>query len=957
MKKAFALLIFLLSMPMIAQEIVDLSGVWEFEIDRENLLQADSRYHDKIALPGSMPQRLKGYLPSVRTKWTGALYDSSYFHNPYMKKYQSEDNFSVPFFLTPVRHYVGTAWYRRVVSVPRSMQNKHITLYLERPHITTTLYINGTKVGSQNSLSVAHEYDVTSYLRPGKSNTIAISVNNEIESVGVGHDSHSVTDQTQGNWNGIVGRMELRAVPLLRIDEVQVFPYIKDNTLSVKVAVSKDASVPSSLKYRIESTDNTFSHTGSLQMKGKVDTLTVCIPAQKPVKYWDEFSPNTYQLVVRVQGDNMPEDVRTLTFGMREIETRGKDFYVNGRQTIMRGTVENCDFPNTGYPPTDYTSWYGVLLKCKQYGLNHVRFHSYCPPEAAFQAADNLGIYLQPEGPSWPNHGVKLGQGQIIDTYLMEETQKMVRLYGNHPSFCMLSAGNEPAGNWVPWVSRFVDYWRSVDARRIYTGASVGGGWAWQPHNQYHVKAGARGLDSWRRSIPESMYDFREKIDTVSQPFISHETGQWCVFPDLSESAQYTGVNQPRNFDIFRDILRDNGMEHMARPFLMASGKLQVLCYKAEIERTLRTPGYDGFQLLGLNDYSGQGSAIVGPLNVFFREKGYVDSVEWREFCSPVTLLCRLPRFTYWSGETIPYSIDISNFGNAEFRNGQLLVECRDDSGTMVYDKHYSIPGEFPIGLIEEVLTDSFSLTITEATHLTFRATLKTANLSTTNHWDMWLYPQSTLEYVASQSTPDDIYITPTLDEQAKEALARGGKVLITAAGRITYGADIQQQFTPVFWNTSWFKMRPPHTTGIYVRHEHPLFRHFPTSYHSDMQWWELVNRQQVMLMDKLPSEVEPLIQSIDTWFLSRKIGMLIEAKVGSGRLIITTLPIEQKQWLDHPVAAQMRRAILQYMQSQDFAPKATISPESLEELFSLPTPPVNMFTNDSPDELKPKLK
>jgi len=316
------------------------------------------------------------------------------------------------------------------------------------------------------------------------------------------------------------------------------------------------------------------------------------------VQLWDEFNPSLYKLTA-ILGNGA---VKQTTFGMREFSIKGRMFYCNGREVMLRGTVENCDFPLTGYAPMDEKSWEHIFRKCRSFGLNHMRFHSYCPPEAAFEAADIVGFYLQPEGPSWPNHGVKLGNGMVIDKYLMKETQRMTDEYGNHPSFCMLACGNEPSGNWVAWVSKFVDYWKSKDSRRVYTGASVGNGWQWQPQSMYHVKAGARGLDEWNKREPSANDDFREKIEKykdteINEPYISHETGQWCAFPDFDEIFQYTGVNKARNFEIFRDILNENNMGTMAHKFLMSSGKLQTLCYKYEIEKTLRTPNYAGFQL------------------------------------------------------------------------------------------------------------------------------------------------------------------------------------------------------------------------------------------------------------------------------------------------------------------------------------------------------------------------
>jgi hypothetical protein len=260
---------------------------------------------------------------------------------------------------------------------------------------------------------------------------------------------------------------------------------------------------------------------------------------------WDEFEPALYQLKTTVSYENQTS-FKEIQFGMREIKIDGKWFYINGRKIMLRGTVENCNFPLTGYAPMDVDSWLKVFKTCRNHGLNHVRFHSFCPPEAAFIAADIAGIYLQPEGPSWPNHGVALGRGMAIDTFLLQETQAMNLFYGNYASFCMLACGNEPAGDWIPWVSRFVEYWEKTDSRRVYTGASVGGSWAWQPRSQYHVKAGARGLN-WN-IYPETLSDYRSRIDTVKQPYISHETGQWCVFPNFAEIKKYTGVYKARNF-------------------------------------------------------------------------------------------------------------------------------------------------------------------------------------------------------------------------------------------------------------------------------------------------------------------------------------------------------------------------------------------------------------------------
>lgn len=969
MKKiVFILSFFTLSLATFAQRTcIDLSGLWQFEMDAKGVLKPNAKFKDVIELPGSMLQRGKGNKPTVKTVWTGSLYDSSYFHNPYMKKYQTEDNFKLPFFLTPDFHYVGVAWYRKNVSIPSSFKGKRVVLYLERPHITTTLYVNNKEVGAQNSLSVAHEYDITNFVTPGKDADICIKVDNDADKVGVGKDSHSVADQTQGNWNGIVGKMELRALPKLEITHVDIFPNVKDSCLQVKVDfVNRTTSptegnfpngVPNDSCYNFMCyTDcRTFDDVGDMKSIKNEMSLSFTMNAKKAVETWDEFHPHLYKMNVVVENWAGDKDSVQLSFGMRNIDTKGRDIVVNGRKTMMRGTVENCCFPLTGYPPTDKESWIRVFRQCKAYGLNHMRFHSYCPPEAAFEAADELGFYLQPEGPSWPNHGIKLGNGMMIDKYLMEETQRMVDKYGNHPSFAMLSSGNEPAGGWVKWVSNFVDYWRAKDNRRIYTGASVGGSWAWQPKNQYHVKAGARGLAPWTKSEPSSDDDFRANIDTVSQPFISHETGQWCAFPDFDETTQYTGVYKAKNFEIFRDILRDNGMQNMATKFLLSSGKLQALCYKYEMEKTLRTPHYAGFQLLGLNDYSGQGTALVGPLNVFWKEKGYIDSLRWREWCSPITVLARMPRFTYCSGESIPYSIEVANYGENVITTTKARVQFLDKDSNIVAQNLFG-GDDIAMGSCQELGKYEMTFNVTEPTQYILQAELfgevNGKDISVINHWNVWVYPTHSEEEYDSLLASKQVFVCEsTISGQALQVLNEGGTVLVHAGKAMTYGKGIEQYFTPVFWNTSWFKMKPPHTTGVYVDNEHPIFKYFPTDDFGDIQWWALINRQPAMLMDRMPADLQPIVQPIDTWFLSRKLGMLFEAKVGKGRVLVTSLPVETKS--KYPAVNQMKYALLKYISSDDFNPSTQVGVETINSIFTEKTPDVNMFTNDSPDELK----
>ena len=933
---------------------VSLSGKWAFQIDREDKGIREEWFNktlnDRINLPGSMPEKLKGDDVTVRTRWTGSLYDSSYYFNPYMEKYRIDGQVKLPFFLTPDKHYVGVAWYQKRVTVPDSWKGERVVLFLERPHIETTVWINRQEVGMQNSLCVPHVYDLTSYVTPGKSYLVTIRVDNRIKEINVGPDSHSITDQTQGNWNGIVGKIELQSTPKVFFEDIQIYPDLAGKKALVRMNVRASSSVNGEITLSAKSFNTDVNH----EIAPVYQTVTVRkgdnlfemeLPMGQDFLIWDEFSPALYRLTATLKNGKQIE-TKQIQFGMREFTINGKWFYINGRKTMLRGTVENCDFPLTGYAPMDVASWERVFRICRSYGLNHMRFHSYCPPEAAFIAADLVGFYLQPEGPSWPNHGPKLGNGQPIDKYLMDETIALTKAYGNYASYCMLACGNEPSGHWVNWVSKFVDYWKTADSRRVYTGASVGGSWKWQPHNQYHVKAGARGV-TWAKRQPESMSDYRAKIDTVRQPYVSHETGQWCVFPDFNEIRKYTGVNKARNFEIFRDILEDNDMGGQAHDFMMASGKLQAICYKHEIEKTLRTPDYAGFQLLALNDYSGQGTALVGVLNVFFEEKGYINAAEFRRFCSPTVPLARIPKFVYTNDESFHADIEIAHFGATPLREARTIYTVKDEYGK-VYAHGTVGSSDIPIGNLFSLGSVDLDLGAID-TPQKLNLEICIENTSAVNDWDFWVYPAH-VEWAEG-----DVYTTDTLDEQAISVLEQGGNVLITAAGKVSYGKEVVQHFTPVFWNTSWFKMRPPHTTGIFLNEYHPLFKEFPTEYHSNLQWWELLNKAQVMQFTDFPDDFQPIVQNIDTWFISRKIGVLFEANVLSGKLMMTSMDITSQ--LEKRVAArQLHKAILDYMNSDNFRPSTIVPVERVQELFTKVAGNVKSYTKDSPDELKTKI-
>lgn len=934
---------------------ISLKGIWKFQIDPQDKGIVEKWYNrslpETIELPASMTERGKGDDVTLQTKWTGSLYDSSWYFNPRMAKYRNQKIPKFPFFLTPIKTYVGAAWYQKEVNIPQSWKGKTIQLYLERPHWETIVYLDNKEIGLQNSLSTAHQYLLPVEITAGK-HIITIRVDNRIKEINPGQDSHSITDQTQGNWNGIAGQIKLTVVPQTHIDDVRLYPDIISKTVKVQLRIKNNEENigAGTLILRAEPLNNK-SHSSFKQIAipfsfNVSDTLfEVTYRMGDHVDFWDEFNPTCYNMEVTISNQKGETDQKTILFGMRDFKANGTRFGINGKEIFLRGTVENCDFPLTGYAPMDEPSWARIFKICKTYGLNHMRFHSYCPPEAAFIAADRAGIYLQIEGPSWCNHGTSLGDGKPIDKYLYEETERILKAYGNHPSFCMMAYGNEPRGRYVDWLNKWVVYFKAKDPRHLYTGASTGGSWSIIPNSEYMVRAKPRGL-GWNNK-PQTLFDFADKLENQKVPYLSHEVGQYCVFPNFAEIKKYTGPLKALNFELFQEDLTDQGMGDQAHDFMMASGKLQVLCYKAEIEAALRTPGFAGFQLLSLNDYSGQGTALVGLLDVFWDEKGYVTTPEFTQFCNTIVPLARIPKFVFTNNEAFNTNIEIANFSGKTIPNVNSEWKITNNQNKVIAKgsfKSTSIPigNCFALGTINQSLA-GFS----KATKLSLQVSVGNYH----NSWNFWVYP-SVLNLPQTQ-----IYTCKQLDSTAISILDKGGKVFLQPGSNLESGKEVVQYFTPVFWNTSWFKMKPPHTTGFLCNPAHPAFADFPTAYHSDLQWWEIVQNGHVMQLDSFPKQFRPIMQPIDTWFLNRKLAMIFEAKVGNGKLLVCSADL-QTNLEDRPVAKQLLYSLTRYMESSKFNPQQPLSQADIQSLFQQSN--VKTFdarTKDSPDELKKNLK
>ncbi len=635
------------------------------------------------------------------------------------------------------------------------------------------------------------------------------------------------------------------------------------------------------------------------------------------IRLWDEFSPSLYDLTatLKTKGDSHFSDEKKTTFGMREISVKGTQFAMNGRPVYVRGTLECAIFPLTAYPPCDVPAWERICRILKSYGLNTLRFHSWTPPEAAFTAADEEGIMIQTEA---PQANVPQGKVPERDRFIAEESRRILEAYGNHPSFCFFTFGNEMDGSGDA-LDRLIEEFKTSDPRHLYSDVSNGFGHdIWTKNRQFTLDMKLRGVGG-----PGTERQFKTGRDGLPQ--LSHEIGQWTFLPNFDEIKKYTGVLEAKNFEIVRDQMKEKGLLELAPQMAEAVGRQAILLYKEEIEVLLRTPEHAGFHLLDLHDYPGQGTALIGPLDPFWDSKGFVTPETHRQYCGATVPLLRMPKRTYTAGEVFEAKVDVAHFGPADLRAAHVVWTIKDEAGKAVAS------GELPaLDLPTGKLTPVGNIRATfenAAAPSKLIATVALKGTEFSNQWDLWVYPAT-----PAASAPADVVVCDEWNDAAKTALADGKKVFVMT----TKVADsLPGSFKPVFWSPIWFKSKPA-TMGILCDAKHPSLAQFPTESFSNWQWWDIINDSRTLVLDATPHGFRPIVQVVDNFARNQKLGVLFEARVGKGRLLVCSLDLKDK--IDsRPAAKQLLASLCAYLGSEKFQPSQELSPELLDKLLAKP--------------------
>jgi len=920
-------------------DTIYLNGSWEFALDTAKVGIAERWYSrtfsDSLKLPGTLDENKRG-IPNTNTNETMRL--------------------------SRERMYAGMAWYKKVIIIPESWKGHYIRLMMERTK-PTQVWVDNYLIGSSNDILTAQYYDLTNHMTPGQ-HVLTILVNNNNSSVPDGvTESHAWTEHTQSNWNGIIGKFCLEAYNQVHIETVQVYPDIVLKKITVRVVITNPGGNAEKAKLILKADawntkvkHSVPSKSFPVTLKKGKNTIELTYSMGSKTRFWSEFNPSLYKLAVTLKGKKVL-DKTTFDFGMRKFSVQGTQFTINGTKTFLRGKHDACVFPLTGHPPMEVEGWQKVFRIAKSYNINFYRFHSWTPPPAAFEAADIEGIYLQPELPFWG--GLSKSKNAGLNAFLLKEGDHILDTYGNHPSFVMFALGNELSGDFEV-MKELLSHFKSVDSRHLmaygsnnylgfrgqaegedYYAACRVGADADLTYNA-HIRgsfsfADANGGGYINGRYPSTNVNYSGAISKCTVPSIGTEVGQYQIYPNYAEIIKYTGVMKPWNLEVFRERLKENNLSDQALDFFRASGALSAICYRADIEMAIRTPGFGGFHLLDLQDFPGQGTALVGLLDAFMDSKGIITPEEFSHFCNRVVPLLIMDKYCWTNNEQFRGKIQVANYSEASLKSQTVNWELKNGIGGIIFQ------GEMKADILQGEITNIGSLNFdllkfSSAEKLTLTVFLKGTHYE--NSYPLWVYPTN-----VDIKVPDNILISGNLDKATLSKLADGGMVLLFPDFNDVRDLSVGGLFTPDYWNWLMFKNisesnnKPvsPGTMSILTNPELPLFIDFPTEFHTNWQWWSIVKNSRPFILDNAPKNYRPLVQVVDNIERNHKLGLIFEFTVGKGKLLVCMSRL--KAIRNKPEGRQMYSSILRYMSSDKFHPSQVLNQEELVALFKPKVP------------------
>lgn len=889
------------------------------------------------------------------------------------------------------RHtYEGEARISRKITVPDYGTDRLFVLAERARALRLLVDGEACAVFRQGTLSTPYIFELTG-AAPGEHEFTFLSDNSYpgMPKAAICYSS-AATDETQTNWNGILGECSMYTRPQNFIDSLRVYPravkkeeknkaggYVLDVCVELapgakkvykdaKIILQSEALAAGELE-DTQTLTEIISYSGEGLAEAGTDkeenpkTMEIWfrdLPLRENVKLWDEDEGNLYEMAVTLDNGMSAEDKGGSTaecrtrFGIRSFGDNGSGrLALNGRAIFLRGEANCAEYPETGHPPMTIPEWKEMLLKYRSYGINFVRFHSHCEPEAAFAAADELGMLLQPELSHWdPKDAFETEESY---RYYRAELVDLLKTYANHPSFVMLTLGNElqAQDEGRERMRELVRTAKRMDPTRLYANGSNAfyGEEGCDPESDFYTSqsckdvvirgtfSGMRGYlnenyPSADRTYDEAMAEIRKEYQ---KPVFSFEVGQFEVLPDFEELESFHGISDPVNLKLIKKRVEERGLLPTWEKYVEATGELSRLAYREEIEAAMRTRELSGISLLGLQDFPGQGTALVGMMNSRLEPKPYdfARPERFREFFQECRILVKLPHYTYEAGERLIAEVEAANFGKrniegvfcwtlagkksvsengncepAEIKSKNTVIATGEDTEiTICRPGSYTEVGslDIPLDFVEKNTA----------------LTLKVRIGDSISAYPIWVYRKTT------PVCPENVYETRAFDVKTREILQNGGRVYLSPdADKESLPNSIKTQFTTDFWSVGTFADQEG-GMGQLIDTEHPIFKEFPTDFHTDWQWWIMTTKRAVIL----PHPMKTIITEMDSYAFLRPMAQMIEFRCLKGKVLLSTMELHKSQ--QYPEVRALQASIYTYLSGENFEPAEEITEEELSML------------------------
>ena len=373
---------------------------------------------------------------------------------------------------TALRRHYGWAWYQRKVTLPAFCAGQRVVLRFGSVTHTAKVWLNGQLIAQHKGGFTPFEADVTALLRPGETALLTVACDNRVNhsTLPVGNEDgqlaffgsdnagipsveaakRTATPQNRPNFDffnyaGIHRPVVLYTTPKEYIEDVTVVP-----------------AVDGTVQYAVKTTGSAPVHVTVLDADGNVVASaegaegTITIPE---VHLWEPRPGTPYLYTLHI---TCGADVYDQTFGVRSIEVRGTQVFLNGKPLYFKGFCKHEDF-------TAHGRGFDPVLNVKDVNLIHwananaVRTSHYPYAEEFYDLCDREGILVMDETPA-----VGIGGGAAVNPYkeypLAEHHRQvlaeMIHRDKNHPCVVLWSLGNEPDTEHFPQSA--YDYWRPL---------------------------------------------------------------------------------------------------------------------------------------------------------------------------------------------------------------------------------------------------------------------------------------------------------------------------------------------------------------------------------------------------------------------------------------------------------------------------------------------------------------